>query len=96
MFLPPKQPSDINKQVTDHLQLHSMLRGCRRVSCVLAETARAAPVDGVVLVAARCSGHTFDCFHESNSSAPLLSVCSAAWLGHLSEYSNKEIHLLRC
>ena len=56
MFLPPQQPSDINKNITDHLQLHSVLRVCSRASCVLAENSKSCACHRAGLDAARCSG----------------------------------------
>jgi hypothetical protein len=80
MLLPPKQSSDISKELTDHLQLHSMLRGYSRASCVLAKTATAAPVYGLFWVP------------QDALDIPLTVYMKVT----LSEYSGKVIHLLRC
>ena len=85
MFHPVNSLVTSTKQRTDHLQLHSMLRGCRRASCVLAEPARAAPVSGLVWMRQDALHITFDSsmslcldFTVRNPSAPLLIVCSAS------------------
>ena len=81
MFMPP----NCLLTSTTNLQLHSMLRLEQGIMCA-GRNSKSCACLHAGLGAARCSGHTFDCLHEShsvrkfrqsNSSAPLLSVCSA-------------------